>query len=370
MDQPIIIRLSRLSPTTEIPPTMFSRPANVICNAPKQSCWIVVGLLVMLVPRVSLPGEPTPRKERLSKQGSLQQRNLEMPGVVHKNQYYGPKPEPFPRWNSESDDNPHDRRYCDVYRPSKPAPATGYPTVIVIHGGAWISGDKWMLQTYCHKLADAGIAAVAINYRLAPKHHFPAQADDVRQTMVWVRRNAAKYSFDRNKLGMFGYSAGGHLTLLIAALADESAAKQLEASEWAPEDPRWKEMPILVAVCGGGPPCDFETLPMDSSVMAFFLGGSRRELPSLYRGASPLAHVSAADPPTFLIQGDGDLLVPIESVRIFLEKQKAHGIETSIHVMPNQGHVMTFINPRSSDLVTRFFVEQLRSEDRPTSKHP
>ena len=111
---------------------------------------------------------------------------------------------------------------CDVYLPMT-TPAEGHPVILVVHGGAWISGDKWTIAGYARELAESGFAAIAINYRLAPQHKFPKQVDDVRQALVWTSENAPEYSLNLNRVGLFGYSAGGHLVSLVSSLAEKFA---------------------------------------------------------------------------------------------------------------------------------------------------
>jgi acetyl esterase/lipase len=248
---------------------------------------------------------------------------------------------------------------CDVYCPKSTASQAGHPAVIVVHGGGWISGDKWTLEGYSRSLAEHGFVAVTINYRLAPTHKFPAQVDDVRSALLWAKRNADRFGIDINRLGIFGYSAGGHLSALVASLADESLQVRAAASQWDESDQRWNELPAIRAVCAGGPPCDFRSLSMDNATLAYFLGGSRREKPEIYVAASPAAHVSPGDPVTQLIHGESDLLVPISESRQFHELQRAAGIDSRFEIMPNQGHMITFLNPKTNRKMLDFFQEVL-----------
>ncbi len=248
---------------------------------------------------------------------------------------------------------------CDVYCPKSSASSARHPAVIVVHGGGWISGDKWTLEGYSRSLAEHGFVAVTINYRLAPTHKFPAQVDDVRSALLWAKRNADRFGIDIDRLGIFGYSAGGHLSALVASLADESIQVRAAASQWDQSDQRWNELPAIRAVCVGGPPCDFRSLNMDNATLAYFLGGSRREKPEVYIAASPAAHVSPGDPVTQLIHGESDLLVPISESRQFHELQRAAGIDSRFEIMPKQGHMITFLNPKTNQKVLEFFQEML-----------
>jgi triacylglycerol lipase len=149
---------------------------------------------------------------------------------------------------------------------------------------------------------------------------------------------------------------------LVAALADEPLSVRATASQWPIDDGRWKQLPTIRAVCAGGPPCDFRTLPIDNTSVAYFLGGSRREVPDVYVAASPTAHVSPDDPTTQLIHGETDLLVPIAGTRRLHEAQKAAGVDSRFQVMPKQGHMITFLNPKTARKMVEFFAEVLTQD--------
>jgi triacylglycerol lipase len=255
--------------------------------------------------------------------------------------------------------NPGRDGLCDLYLPTKTTPPSGHPVVLVVHGGGWSSGDKWAIGGYSRQLARNGFAAVTINYRLAPKNKFPTQVDDIRQALIWIQRERRRYSLDTDRVGLFGYSAGGHLVTLVASLADEPIEVQAGASTWEVDDRRWQLVPKVAAVCAGGPPCDFRILPVANQTLAYFLGGSRGELPDVYRAASPTAHVSAPDPVTQIIHGENDMIVPLRSSQAFHEAQRAAGVDTRLQIMSKQGHLLTFLNPRTGDLVVDFFREVL-----------
>lgn len=257
-------------------------------------------------------------------------------------------------------DNEGKAGLCDVFTPSGPSPSGGYPAIIVVHGGGWMSGDKWTVAGYSRLLAESGFVVISINYRLAPTYKFPCQVDDVRSAMLWIQSHADEWSIDMGRLGVFGYSAGGHLTALVASLADEPIASQAAASDWPESDPRWKEFPKIHAICVGGPPCDFRELPIDNTTLAYFLGGSRREKPDAYTAASPTAHASKSDPVTQIIHGDLDLIVPIETSKNFHDAQLAAGVDSRMEVMPRQGHMLTFMNPKTSSKVVEFFDDVLK----------
>ncbi|MEM9644470.1 MAG: alpha/beta hydrolase [Planctomycetota bacterium] len=233
------------------------------------------------------------------------------------------------------------------------------PVVMVVHGGGWVTGDKWTMGNHCQRLAQQGYVVVNVNYRLAPTHKFPAQVDDVRTAMLWVKEHADEYRIDLNRIGIFGYSAGGHLSTLIAVLADEPIQTRAAASSWKVDDPRWKELPRIKTVCVGGPPCDFRVLPPQSVSLSFFLGGTRAELPEVYELASPTAQVSAGDPPIQIYHGATDFLVPIESSRAFKRAMDANGAVCKLQELPDQGHIVTFNDERTKETMIRWFAKTL-----------
>lgn len=236
------------------------------------------------------------------------------------------------------------------------------PAVVVVHGGGWLVGDKWTLASYSQQLAESGCCVLNINYRLAPNHKFPAQVDDVREALLYLVDHAEQFSIDPNRIGLFGYSAGGHLSALVGVMSDETSEVQATSSDWAIEDPRWSRMPKIAAVCAGGPPCDLRELPIDSEALSFFLSGTRRQFPGIYKAASPTAHASAGDPPTQLIHGEKDLIVPIRSSEMFAEALHSVGASVVLTVIENQGHLMTLMHPTTQQTVREFFISRLLAE--------
>ena len=255
---------------------------------------------------------------------------------------------------------------CDLYLPNVGPPESGFPVVMIVHGGGWVSGDKWTVEGYGRVLAGAGFAAITINYRLAPTFKFPAPLDDVRQALVWTKQNAKRYSFDQNRIGMFGYSAGGHLCLLTALLSGRDYERLEHTTDWKEKDPRWSLLPKISAVCAGGPPCDFRALPPDNLAYSFFLGGSRRDRPETYVAASPLAHVWQGAPPVQLIHGNRDLIVPISASQCMMDALDKVGVQVKMETIENQGHMLTFLNSKTSSTMLEFFQQTIGNQPNPT----
>jgi acetyl esterase/lipase len=225
---------------------------------------------------------------------------------------------------------------ADIYRPTGEGP---FPGVLCVHGGAWTVGNKNQLAGIARRLAEKGYAAVAINYRLAPKHKFPAQIEDCRAALLWIQENAKQHKIDPHRLGAWGYSAGGHLVALLGASGTG-----------------------LKAVVAGGAPCDFRGMPPDSQKLAFWLGGTRRELPRVYQAASPIDFVSADDPPMFFYHGQRDRVVSVAHPTEMAAELKRSGVTAKLYVVPDAGHLRAFLDPSAVAEGIQFLDEHLKPQ--------
>ena len=217
---------------------------------------------------------------------------------------------------------------ADVYQPVGAGP---FPAVICIHGGAWFSGGRYQMTLVARTLAEHGYVAISISYRLAPKYKFPAQIEDCRQALQWAKKVAGQYKIDPNRIAAWGYSAGGHLAALLGV-----------------------STPGIKAVVAGGAPCDFRQLPGEAKALAYWLGGTRSELPDVYRNASPAALVGPKSPPFFFYHGENDLLVPIEQPKQMLAALKKSGVQAELYIVPKTGHIAAFLNRQAIDEAIKF----------------
>ncbi len=256
---------------------------------------------------------------------------------------------------------------CDVYSPiiesAETADAKLRPVVLLIHGGAWSSGSRLTMGGHAMKLAKAGFVAISIDYRLAPAWKFPAQLDDVRRAIWWTTRNGDDLGIDSNRMGLFGYSAGGHLACLIGTLVDESPETVAMTTTLASDDNRLIKSAIPLAICAGGPPCDLSSIPANSGGLAYFLGGTPAEVPQVYLAASPLTHASAGDVPTLFIHGERDAIVPSSNSESLFTAQQKSGVTSEFVTIEKQGHMLTFINPKAADSMVKFFQRRLQNPE-------
>lgn len=102
---------------------------------------------------------------------------------------------------------------------AKPAKSSGpVPALLGIHGGAWSSGDKSLYEPFIRQFAANGYVAAAVEYHFAPTHQWPAQIEDAKCAVRYLRAHAKELNIDPNKIGVIGDSAGGHLCLLLGLM--------------------------------------------------------------------------------------------------------------------------------------------------------
>ncbi len=208
------------------------------------------------------------------------------------------------------------RARLDIYRP-RDADLENAPVLVQVHGGGWTIGAKEQQGLLLmNRMAERGWVCVAMNYRLAPKHPFPAQIIDVKKAIAWTRENIASYGGDPSYLVITGGSAGGHLSALAAL---------------TPGDPEYQPgfESADTSVAGCVPfygVYDLAGLSGDKHAVGmrdYFLGprvfrmDPRTHLDAFVK-ASPLTHVSPDAPDFFVLHGANDSLVKVSQAREFV----------------------------------------------------
>ena len=140
----------------------------------------------------------------------------------------------------------------DILRPKQP-PAEPMPVVVYIHGGGWAAGNKASMPGLCNRLADQGYFCVSVGYRFSQEAVFPAQIEDTKCAIRFLRAHAKEYKINPDRIGVWGHSAGGHLVALLGTAGD---AKDLEGTGgWQDQSSRVQ----CVIDCFG--PTDFSVIP-------------------------------------------------------------------------------------------------------------
>lgn len=246
----------------------------------------------------------------------------------------------------------------DLYLPEG---VSNPPLLVYIHGGAWMAGSRKGVPF--RWLVNNGFALASISYRFTDVAAYPAQIQDCKAAVRWLREHAAEYGYDAKRVGVLGESAGGHLAVLMGTTSDD---KRLE-----PEGATDKESSTVQAVVDFYGPTDFilraKTQPQmtekpDSRVYKL-LGGSPTEKPEVAKLASGSWQASAGDAPIIIFHGGSDNVVPIGQSERLLEAAKAAGIVVSMHVVPSAGHqVEPFLTPEYKKLIVDFLNKQLKGK--------
>ncbi|QDT70918.1 alpha/beta hydrolase [Lacipirellula limnantheis] len=241
---------------------------------------------------------------------------------------------------------------ADVYIPDGDGP---FPGVLVVHGGAWRMGSRGQLSGVAQMLAQHGFTAIAISYRLAPAHKFPAQILDCKDAIRWMRTNAARLKIDPERIGGFGYSAGAHLVSLLGTTDEKDGLEGVA-------DPKSVPSTRIQCVACGGAPCDLRPIPRNVDGLSFFLGGSPAQCPEQYRLASPAAFVTPDDPPMFFFHAEDDQLVPLASPTQMRAALVAAGIVSDLYVVPHLGHTAAAMDRDAINRSIAFLAKHLQAE--------
>jgi len=230
----------------------------------------------------------------------------------------------------------------DLYLPLGPdgsvldhgVPDHGGPAAVIVyvHGGGWRRGSRrdplpLLGADFYDRLAAAGFAVAAIDYRLSGEARFPAPLEDVRTAVSWVRDNAAAYGLDAGRVFLWGDSSGGHLALLAALTGTKVAG----VVAWFPVTDL-AGLPSDVAEAGGVPDAG------PDSREAQLLGAAPRSVPRLAGQASPVTHAGPDAPPILLMHGAADDMVPAaQSIRL-AGALSAAGAAVELELVPGAAH--------------------------------
>ena len=222
---------------------------------------------------------------------------------------------------------------CEVFTP--PNESDEQPqaraAVLLVHGGGWVQGDRSQLRGYGVQLARYGFVCVCSEYRLATEAPWPAQIEDVNLALRWMRQHASELGIDADKIAVSGNSAGGHLALMAAG-----APHLQDFQGTGGHDDASSHVAAVVAIY---PPTDLrprgEQDPLHD-VLGMLFGGDTDE--QKVAAASPLTHVHDAFPPTLLIHGNADDLVPEGASFLMYEALRKAGSSVELHVYDGAPH--------------------------------
>lgn len=210
----------------------------------------------------------------------------------------------------------------------RPVGSEPVPGLLMVHGGGWSRRSRDDMTASAERFAKAGFGVFNISHRFAPAFTYPSQLIDLQQATQWMRNHAAELGLDASWIAGYGYSSGGHLVALQGLLSADSPHYQADAR--------------LQALVLGGAPTDLRRF-RGGTLVPQFLGTTIDRGFARYVEASPVTHLSADDPPTFVYHGGLDALVAADYAREFVEAATAVNVATELYISPLQGHVSMFL---------------------------
>ena len=247
----------------------------------------------------------------------------------------------------------HERQKLDLYVPDT---GENLPLIIWVHGGAWRGGDKtnYIRMEYLK----TGYAGASLNYRLSQHAIFPAQIEDVKAAVRWLRANAETYRLDPNRFAAWGSSAGGHLVAMLGTTGDVA---EFEVGENLKVSSR-----VQVVVDYFGPTdflqMDAQSLPdglvhdAPDSPESQLIGGPIQEYKDRVARANPITYVSKDDSLFLIVHGDQDKLVPYQQSVLLKDALEEAGVPVTFYRVEGGGHGW-FRDPKVPAL-TKSFLEQ------------
>lgn len=227
------------------------------------------------------------------------------------------------------------KHLLDIYLPAN---ATGkIPLVIWVHGGGWLSNDKYADMGYMKatiaEILKAGYALASIDYRFSTQAVFPAQIQDCNQAVKFLHENAAEYGFDTQRFALMGFSAGGHLAAMMG-LSANNKVPDFNSSKSG------KSIGYKAVVDFYGP-ADLTLFPKSDdpkSPEGILIGAAPLDRPDLSKIASPVTYVDKDDPPFLIIHGEKDDLVSPNHSKLLSGWLTTLGVKNELIVVKDAPH--------------------------------
>lgn len=247
--------------------------------------------------------------------------------------------------------------YLDLY--ASDAQQGPLPGIVLCYGGGWQSGRKDQLRVYAQHFARHGYVVAAIQYRLKEAGRWPKSIEDAKCAVRWMRAHAAENGVDPEHIGVMGNSAGGYLALMTGYTA---GVPEFEGAGGCPEQS--SAVQAVVDIYG---PTDFtEPKRRDHRLVTSYMNGTYEQDPSRYEKASPIRYVTEKSPPTCVIHGTVDMLVPVRQSDWLVEKLKEKGVPhdySRIDGWPHAMDAVVAVSNHTKALIVNFFDRHLKQQE-------
>ncbi len=243
----------------------------------------------------------------------------------------------------------------DIYQPK--GDNTENPLILIIHGGYWKAGDKFVHTQQGIEFAEMGYTVASVNYRLSAKHKFPSNIEDIYDCINFLTKNASKYNIDPTRIVTYGGSAGGHLSAFIGLAANTEGRQYNEGINS-------DAIKGIISFYG----MHDLTLPIQKEhpYTIQYIGKSFDEASASYRDASPIYHVDKNDPPVLLVHGTIDGSVSIKNSEALNAMLDYVGVENTFDKVEGWPHAMDYFSPiyeRTLWFTYKFLEEHMPSDE-------
>ncbi|HLF72629.1 MAG TPA: alpha/beta hydrolase [Dehalococcoidia bacterium] len=244
-----------------------------------------------------------------------------------------------------------------IVRAENREPGARTPAIVYVHGGFWRAGSKETGLERLIPLAQRGYFCVAVEYRLVQESIWPAQIEDCKLAVRWLRAHAGEYGIDRERIGVWGASAGGHLAAMLGAAGD---AAQLEGNGG------WSDQPSQVqAVVDQFGIADLLTMGKNNidhdapdAPGSMLIGGPVQENKAAAAAASPVSYLTSNCPPFLILHGTADVIVNVGQGKQLHAAMQAAGLDSTLQLFEGKGH--EDLGDESRRMVYAFFDKHLK----------